>query len=52
MAEAKQVEAFKAAAVKLGCDDDPEAFDKMLNKTASAPPPKSVRKRKAKRPAK
>lgn len=50
MAKAKQVEVFKIAARELGCDEDPAAFDKMLKKVASAPPPKSVQKRKAKKP--
>ena len=37
---------FVKTARELGCDEDPAAFDKMLKKVASAPPPKSVQKRK------
>jgi hypothetical protein len=56
MAKAKQPELtpsdqhklFQEAARDLGCDDSEEAFDRALKKIASAPPPKSVQKRKAK----
>ena len=37
---------FVKAARELGCDESEEAFDKVLRKVASAPPPKSVQKRK------
>lgn len=43
---------FVKAAREIGCDDDPAAFDKMLKKLASAPPPKSVQKRKTSKKAK
>ena len=39
---------FVKAARELGCDESEEAFDKVLRKVASAPPPKSVQKRKKK----
>jgi len=39
---------FVEAARDVGCDENPDAFDKTLKKIASAPPPKSVKKRKAK----
>ena len=39
---------FVKAARELGCDESEEAFDKVLRKVASAPPPKSVQKRKRK----
>ena len=45
----EQSKLFFEKARELGCDEDPRAFDKMLKKIASAPPPKSVQKRKAKR---
>ena len=38
---------FVKAARELGCDEDPATFDKVLKRIASAPPPKSVQKRKA-----
>lgn len=47
-----QSKLFIEKARELGCDDDPATFDKMLKKIASAPPPKSVQKRKTKRAAK
>jgi hypothetical protein len=47
-----QHRAFVKAARELGCNEDTEAFDKTLKKIASAPPPKSVEKRKNKKPAK
>ena len=50
MSAGEQVKAFREAARELGCDDDEKAFDKVLKKIASAPPPKSVEKRKAKLP--
>jgi hypothetical protein len=43
----KQHRKFAEAARKLGTDDSEDAFDKALRKVASAPPPKSVQKRKA-----
>jgi hypothetical protein len=43
---------FEQAARELGCSEDENAFDKTLKKIASAPPPKSVEKRKTKKPAK
>lgn len=42
---------FVDAARDLGCDDDEAAFDKALKRIASAPPPKSVEKRKTKKRA-
>ena len=39
---------FVKAARELGCAESEEAFDKVLRKVASAPPPKSVQKRKKK----
>ena len=48
MTDADQIKAFKEAARELGCDDDEKTFDKVLKKISSAPPPKSVQKRKAK----
>jgi hypothetical protein len=42
-----QRQRFIDAARELGTDENPEAFDKVLKKIASAPPPKSVQKRKA-----
>ncbi len=47
-AKKSQSVAFIEKAREIGCDEDPAAFDKMLKKIASAPPPKSVQKRKAK----
>lgn len=41
---------FVKAARELGCDEDPAAFDKLLKRIASAPPPLSVQKRKKKPP--
>ena len=38
------------AARELGCPDDADALDRALKKGASAPPPKSVKKRKTKSP--
>lgn len=37
---------FVKAARDLGVDESEEAFDKVLKRVASAPPPKSVQKRK------
>jgi hypothetical protein len=39
---------FVKAARELGTDESEEAFDKMLDKIAKAPPPKTVQKRKRK----
>ena len=47
-----QKDRFIEAARELGCDDDEAAFKKRLKKLTSAPPPKSVEKRKAKKPTK
>jgi hypothetical protein len=44
--KATQADHFKRAARELGCDEDQDAFDKVLKRIASAPPPKSVQKRK------
>jgi hypothetical protein len=38
---------FVKAARELGTNEDVAAFDKVLRKIASAPPPKSVQKRKS-----
>ncbi len=43
---------FVETAKQIGCSDDDAAFDGALKKIASAPPPKSVEKRKTKKPAK
>ena len=45
-AENQHREFFKAAR-ELGTDESEEAFDKVLGKIASAPPPASVKQRKA-----
>jgi hypothetical protein len=50
LSPAEQLKAFQKAARELGCDDDEKAFDKVLKKIASAPPPKSVEQRKVKKP--
>lgn len=47
-----QAEKFTEAARKLGCPEDEDAFDDTLKKIASAPPPKTIKKRKTKKPAK
>ena len=39
---------FVKAARELGTDESEAAFDKVLKRIASAPPPKSVQKRKTK----
>jgi hypothetical protein len=39
---------FVKAAREIGTDESEDAFDKMLGKIASAPPPKTVQKRKRK----
>jgi hypothetical protein len=39
---------FVKAAREIGTDESEDAFDKVLRKVASAPPPKSVQKRKKK----
>jgi len=44
--ENDQAKKFAEAARKAGASDDPEAFDRILKKLESAPPPESVRKRK------
>jgi hypothetical protein len=46
---ARQHDAFVKAARELDTDESEEAFDKVLKKIASAPPPRSVQKRKARR---
>ena len=43
---------FVETARELGCDEDQEAFDQAQGKVASSPPPKTVQKRKDKKPAK
>jgi hypothetical protein len=43
---------FIEAAKSLGCAEDESAFDDTLKKLSSAPPPKTVKKRKTKKPAK
>lgn len=54
--QADQVDAqrqrFVETARELGCGEDEAAFDEVLGKVASAPPPKSVEKRKTQKPAK
>ncbi len=42
----QQHSAFVKAARELGCDESEESFDRALNRIASAPPPKTVQKRK------
>lgn len=42
-----QHDEFVKAAREIGTDESEDAFDRMLGKIASAPPPKSVQKRKA-----
>ena len=44
--DADQHRDFVKAARELGTDESEEAFDKVLKRVASAPPPKSVQKRK------
>jgi hypothetical protein len=50
--ETRQHKRFVEKARELGCDESEEAFDQALGKIAKAPPPKTVQKRKAKKPAK
>ena len=45
--KSEQSESFIKAARELGTDESEEIFDKVLKKIASAPPPKSVQKRKS-----
>lgn len=47
-----QLDRFKRMSRELGCDEDEASFDEALGKVASSPPPKSVEKRKTKKPAK
>jgi hypothetical protein len=47
-----QYRGFVKAARELDCGEDADVFDRTLKKIASAPPPKSVEKRKKKKPAK
>ena len=49
MTDAEQHREFVKAARELGTDDDEGAFNQRLKKLASAPPPKSVQKRKARK---
>lgn len=49
---AEQHKLFKQTARELGTDESEEAFDKVLGKIASAPPPKTVQKRKSKKRSK
>lgn len=44
-----QKDHFIEVARELGCDEDEGTFKKLLKKLASAPPPKSVEKRKTKK---
>ena len=44
-----QSQRFIEVARDLGCDEDADAFKDKLKKLASAPPPKSVEKRKTKK---
>jgi hypothetical protein len=44
----QQHQDFVKAARELGADESEEAFDKVLKRIASAPPPKSVHRRKHK----
>ncbi|NJO34448.1 MAG: hypothetical protein HC869_16295 [Rhodospirillales bacterium] len=44
----QQYRDFVKAARDLGCDESEESFDRSLSRIASAPPPKSVQKRKKK----
>lgn len=48
----KQGRAFIEAARALDCSESTDAFDENLKRIASAPPPKSAKKRKTKKPAK
>jgi hypothetical protein len=50
--QTEQYQKFIDAARSLECDENDVAFDTKLKKIASAPPPKSVEKRKTKKPAK
>lgn len=45
-APADQHSEFVKAAREIGTDESEDAFDKVLRKVASAPPPKTVQKRK------
>lgn len=47
----EQSKAFIEKARELGCSEDEGTFEKTIKKIASAPPPKSVEKRKTKKPA-
>lgn len=49
---ATQSEKFVEAARELECPEDERAFDAALKKIASAPPPKTVEKRKTKKTTK
>lgn len=44
-----QRERFIQAAREVGADEKEETFDRVLRKIASAPPPKTVKKRKSKK---
>ena len=44
---AEQRKLFKQAARDLGTDDSEDVLDKVLRKVASAPPPKTIKQRKA-----
>lgn len=48
----EQHKLFQKTARELGTDESEEAFDKVLGKIASAPPPKTVQKRKRTKSAK
>lgn len=40
MPKPEQIEKFKEAAKKLGCDESEDAFDEKLRRIAKKPPPK------------
>jgi hypothetical protein len=46
MTAKKQHREFVKAAREIGCDEEEKVFDRALKKVASAPSPKSVKKRK------
>lgn len=43
---APQIERFVEAAREVGADENAASFDKVLKRVASAPPPKTVQRRK------
>ena len=50
--EKSQLDKFIEAARELGCDEDQSTFKDKLKQLVKAPPPKTVQKRKKKRPVK